>query len=63
MSNVRVDLMAYLFGDLLAARPQDLILRHCAIGVVIVDWHSALAVAGIWAGDDHQSGPGVLSTA
>ncbi len=25
MSNVRVDLMAYLFGDLLAVTPQDLI--------------------------------------
>ncbi len=34
MSNVRVDLMAYLFGDLLAVTPEDLI--SIAIGVVIV---------------------------
>ncbi len=56
MSNVRVDLMAYLFGDLLAVTPQDLIA--IAIGVVIVIGDSALAVAES-AGDDHQSGPGV----
>ncbi len=34
MSNIRVDLMAYLFGDLLAVTPEDLI--SIAIGVVIV---------------------------
>lgn len=34
MSNVRIDLMAYLFGDLLAVTPEDLI--SIAIGVVIV---------------------------
>ncbi|MCV5333846.1 metal ABC transporter permease, partial [Escherichia coli] len=47
MSNVRVDLMAYLFGDLLAVTPQDLIA--IAIGVVIVigillwQWRNLLA--------------------
>ncbi|MGY0149623.1 zinc ABC transporter permease subunit ZnuB [Edwardsiella tarda] len=34
MSNVRVDLMAYLFGDLLAVTYQDVVL--IAIGVVLV---------------------------
>lgn len=34
MSNIRVDLMAYLFGDLLAVTPEDLVA--IAIGVVIV---------------------------
>ena len=34
MSNIRVDLMAYLFGDLLTVTPEDLI--SIAIGVVIV---------------------------
>lgn len=34
MSNIRVDLMAYLFGDLLAVTPEDLL--SIAIGVVIV---------------------------
>ena len=34
MSNIRVDLMAYLFGDLLAVTPEDLI--SIAIGVIIV---------------------------
>ncbi len=33
MSNIRVDLMAYLFGDLLAVTPED---PSIAIGVVIV---------------------------
>ena len=33
MSNIRVDLMAYLFGDLLAVTPEDLI--SIAIGVVV----------------------------
>lgn len=48
MSNVRVDLMAYLFGDLLAVTPQDLIA--IAIGVVIVigillwQWRPLLAM-------------------
>ncbi len=56
MSNVRVDLMAYLFGDLLAVTPQDLIAIAHWRGDC--DWHSALAVAES-AGDDHQSGPGV----
>ena len=48
MSNVRVDLMAYLFGDLLAVTPQDLIA--IAIGVVIVigillwQWRNLLAM-------------------
>ena len=49
MSNVRVDLMAYLFGDLLAVTPQDLIA--IAIGVVIVigillwQWRNLLVTA------------------
>ena len=48
MSNIRVDLMAYLFGDLLAVTPQDLIA--IAIGVVIVlgillwRWRNLLAM-------------------
>ncbi len=48
MSNVRVDLMAYLFGDLLAVTPQDLIA--IATGVVIVigillwQWRNLLAM-------------------
>lgn len=44
MSNIRVDLMAYLFGDLLAVTPEDLI--SIAIGVVIVvailSWQAAI---------------------
>ncbi|VDZ78406.1 high-affinity zinc uptake system membrane protein [Salmonella bongori] len=52
MSNVRVDLMAYLFGDLLAVTPEDLI--SIATGVVIVAGHSLLAVAQ-FAVDDHQA--------
>ena len=49
MSNIRVDLMAYLFGDLLAVTPEDLI--SIAIGVVIVvailfwQWRSFAVVA------------------
>jgi zinc transport system permease protein len=42
MSNIRVDLMAYLFGDLLAVTPTDLI--SIAVGVVLV-WDPVLAVA------------------
>jgi zinc transport system permease protein len=48
MSNIRVDLMAYLFGDLLAVTPEDLI--SIAIGVVIVlailfwQWRNLLAM-------------------
>ena len=48
MSNIRVDLMAYLFGDLLAVTPEDLI--SIAIGVVIVvailfwQWRSLLSM-------------------
>ena len=48
MSNVRVDLMAYLFGDLLAVTPQDLI--SIALGVVVVvaillwQWRNLLAM-------------------
>ena len=40
MSNVRVDLMAYLFGDLLAVTPQDLI----AIGILLWQWRPLLAM-------------------
>ncbi len=43
MSNIRVDLMAYLFGDSLAVTPEDLI--SIAIGVVIVLAILFLAVA------------------
>ncbi len=48
MSNVRVDLMAYLFGDLLAVTPSDLI--GIAIGVILVlavlawQWRNLLAM-------------------
>lgn len=48
MANVRVDLMAYLFGDLLAVTPQDLI--GIAIGVAVVlgllawQWRPLLAM-------------------
>lgn len=48
MSNIRVDLMAYLFGDLLAVTPEDLIA--IAIGVVVVlgillwQWRNLLAM-------------------
>ncbi|TYF79868.1 zinc ABC transporter permease subunit ZnuB [Klebsiella quasipneumoniae] len=48
MSNIRVDLMAYLFGDLLAVTPEDLI--SIAIGVVVVlgillwQWRNLLAM-------------------
>ncbi len=48
MSNIRVDLMAYLFGDLLAVTPEDLI--SIAIGVVIVvailfwQWRNLLSI-------------------
>ncbi|KFD21292.1 permease component of an ABC superfamily zinc transporter [Yokenella regensburgei ATCC 49455] len=48
MSGVRVDLMAYLFGDLLAVTPQDLI--SIALGVVVVvgillwQWRNLLAM-------------------
>ena len=51
MSNVRVDLMAYLFGDLLAVTPQDLIA--IAIGVVIVigillwQWRNLLIITSL----------------
>ena len=42
MSNVRVDLMAYLFGDLLAVTPQDLIA--IAIGILLWQWRNLLAM-------------------
>ena len=48
MSNIRVDLMAYLFGDLLAVTPEDLIA--IAVGVVVVlaillwQWRNLLAM-------------------
>ncbi|MGX7886775.1 zinc ABC transporter permease subunit ZnuB [Enterobacter hormaechei] len=48
MSNIRVDLMAYLFGDLLAVTPEDLI--SIAIGVAVVlgillwQWRNLLAM-------------------
>ena len=48
MSNVRVDLMAYLFGDLLAVIPSDLI--GIAVGVILVliilawQWRNLLAM-------------------
>ena len=48
MSNVRVDLMAYLFGDLLAVTPMD--LWTIAIGVALVlillawQWRSLLSI-------------------
>lgn len=48
MSNIRVDLMAYLFGDLLAVTPEDLL--SIAIGVVVVlgillwQWRNLLAM-------------------
>ncbi|SQJ21662.1 high-affinity zinc uptake system membrane protein [Salmonella enterica subsp. enterica serovar Heidelberg] len=53
MSNVRVDLMAYLFGDLLAVTPEDLI--SIAIGGRYCAGHSLLAVAQL-AVNDYQSG-------
>lgn len=48
MHGVRVDLMAYLFGDLLAVTPQDIAL--VAVGVVVVltlilwQWRALLSV-------------------
>ncbi len=48
MANIRVDLMAYLFGDLLAVTPED--LMSIAIGVVVVlgillwQWRNLLAM-------------------
>ena len=48
MSNIRVDLMAYLFGDLLSVTPADIL--SIAIGVAIViavlawQWRSLLAM-------------------
>ncbi|GAB7414042.1 zinc ABC transporter permease subunit ZnuB [Enterobacter asburiae] len=47
MSNIRVDLMAYLFGDLLAVTPEDLIA--IAVGVVVLaillwQWRNLLAM-------------------
>ncbi len=35
LDNVRVDLMSYLFGDLLAVSPTDLIFIYCGSGVVL----------------------------
>ncbi|MEY8709550.1 zinc ABC transporter permease subunit ZnuB [Mangrovibacter phragmitis] len=48
MANVRVDLMAYLFGDLLAVTPTDLVtisLGVCVvIGLLCWQWRSLLAM-------------------
>lgn len=35
MTNVRVDLMAYLFGDLLAVTPQDLLIIAAGVALVL----------------------------
>jgi len=55
MKNVRVDLMAYLFGDLLAVTPDDLWMMGGGVVVVL------LVMAWQWrfaAVDDHQPGAG-----
>ncbi|MBA2816798.1 zinc ABC transporter permease subunit ZnuB [Candidatus Pantoea persica] len=48
MSNVRVDLMAYLFGDLLAVTPADLWLMGAGVIVVLAviawQWRSLLSM-------------------
>jgi len=48
MSNIRVDLMAYLFGDLLAVTPQDLIAIALGVAVVIAillwQWRNLLSM-------------------
>lgn len=48
MSDVRVDLMAYLFGDLLAVTPQDLwtlgIGVACVLMVLTWQWQSLLSI-------------------
>lgn len=47
LDNVRIDLMSYLFGDLLAVSNQDLIFIYLGVAVVAVIlfrfWHSLLA--------------------
>ncbi|PIJ51457.1 zinc ABC transporter permease [Erwinia sp. OLTSP20] len=48
MANVRIDLMAYLFGDLLAVTPQDLISIALGVmavtGLIIWQWRPLLAM-------------------
>ncbi|WP_025902988.1 zinc ABC transporter permease subunit ZnuB [Tatumella sp. UCD-D_suzukii] len=48
MSNIRVDLMAYLFGDLLSVTPQDLWLIGSGVAVVVAillwQWRSLLSM-------------------
>jgi zinc transport system permease protein len=48
MSNVRVDLMAYLFGDLLSVTPADLYTIAAGVAIVLVvlalNWRSLLSM-------------------
>lgn len=48
MSNIRVDLMAYLFGDLLSVTPQDLWLIGTGVaivvGILLWQWRSLLSM-------------------
>ena len=48
MSNIRVDLMAYLFGDLLSVTPQDLWLIGAGVAVVVTillwQWRALLSM-------------------
>lgn len=47
LDNVRIDLMSYLFGDLLAVTPQDLMYIYIGVAVVSVVlakfWHALLS--------------------
>ena len=47
MSNIRVDLMAYLFGDLLAVTPEDLssLLRlWSSVAILFLQWRTWLSM-------------------
>ncbi|MCG6289887.1 zinc ABC transporter permease subunit ZnuB [Vibrio vulnificus] len=39
LDNVRVDLMSYLFGDLLAVSPQDLLFIYAGVAAVGATWY------------------------
>ncbi len=47
MSNVRVDLMAYLFGDLLAVTPErsylDRYWGRCVLAILFWQWRGLLS--------------------
>lgn len=47
LDNVRIDLMNYLFGDLLAVTPNDLLFIYSGVGVILLIlsrcWHALIA--------------------